>query len=123
MTSPRSDFATAGWAYGPAEAATAVSILQAAGIRVLPHGLQHASVAWHHVTALGGVELRVPVAQAQIAREILNAAPFTRSGGNVWLRLVSGAVMFLCFGLLLPLPSGGLYTVRPAVALAQRLER
>jgi hypothetical protein len=120
MKPHRSDFATAGWAYGPAEVASALSILQAAGIGVLPHGYHHASTAWHYVTALGGVELRVPASQAEIAREILSAMPFTRTRGKVWLGFASACLLLMLAGVAVPPPPGGLYAVRPAVATGKK---
>jgi hypothetical protein len=123
MEPHRSDFATAGWAYGPAEVASALSILQAAGIRVLPHGFHHASAAWHYVTALGGVELRVPASQAEIAREILSAMPFAQSRGNVWLGFASACLLLILAGVAVPPPTGGLYAIRPAAAVAKTPDR
>ena len=121
MTPRSSDFATAGWAYGPSEVAYAICALEAAGIRVLPHGFHHASVAWHHVIALGGVELRVPTAQAEIAREILSSADFSQSRSNAWLLFLAGLMLFLWIGPPL-LPVGGLFIVRPTAAAAQKIQ-
>lgn len=90
---------------------------------MLPHGFHHASAAWHYVTALGGIELRVPASQAEIAREILSAMPFSKSRGNVWLGVVSACLPFLRAGGAVPPPMGGLYAVRPSVAVAKKLER
>ena len=120
MTPRPSDFATAGWAYGPTETASAICALEAAGIRVLAHTLHYATMVPHFMTALGGIELRVPAADAEAAREVLASISFSRARGNIWLRAVGGLMLLLWIGM--PLPASGLYGVRPIAAAPQRIE-
>ena len=109
-----SDFRTVGWAFGMAEAALAVSVLNSAGIYVLLHSHYHASVALQYVTALGGVELRVPSSQAEDAIALLSEASFLRSNSS-WWRVVL-ATVFVLFWFAIPVPPGGLFVARAVVA-------
>ncbi|MCD2182505.1 hypothetical protein [Rhizobium sp. GN54] len=99
----------------------AISILGAAGIFVLPHSYHHASVAWHHVTALGGIELRVPASQAGDAQAILESIDLSQSRRNAWLRAATGILLLIWIGI--PLPAGGLFARRAFPAAEQTVSR
>lgn len=66
-------FTTVAYGYGLAETRVAVSFLEAHGITVTPAAIEHAGYAWQAVTALGGIELRVPTAQAELAARLLHS--------------------------------------------------
>jgi hypothetical protein len=65
------DLVPVGYAYGPMEAAIAFSMLDAAGIIVHVQTQQMGSNAWHNMTALGGMAILVPDAQASDAEALL----------------------------------------------------
>jgi len=117
MISQPSDFRTVGWAFGMADAALAVSMLDSAGIYVLPHCYHHASVSLHHVTALGGVELRVPTSSADDAIAILGDVSFSNAHASRWLGVLAGLMVLFWVGI--PAPPGGLFVRRAVVAGAQ----
>jgi hypothetical protein len=106
-TRPSERFATVAIGYGAAETKVAISALGAYGAIVVAQPLNTASVCWHWVEALGGVEIRTPVEQADLARRLLqeqSAATRTRRRSG-WLKLTMIA-MFLAFGV--PPPSTGI---------------
>lgn len=53
------------------EAAVARSCLEAHGHVIVAMEYNHASVAWHHLVAIGGVGLAAPEAEAEQARTLL----------------------------------------------------
>ena len=118
MISKPSAFATAGWAYGVLDMALAVSLLESEGIYVLQHGYFHATNAPHYATALGGVELRVPLSQVDLARELLAGAEIIRTRESLWMRSLVAAAVFFLNGL--PAPPSGLYPVRSSAVLARQ---
>ncbi len=118
MKRPPPDFATVGWAYGMSEAALAVSVLEAAGVQVLPHTRHMASIAWHQTHALGGIELRVPASQAALASDVLASLqsdkPRRKSVASAILALVILAIVGI------PPPASGFFAVRAAPAATSR---
>ncbi len=62
------------------EAVVAQSCLEAYGHAVVAMEYHHASVAWHHLVAIGGVRLAAPEAEVQQARTLL--AAFAENGGD-----------------------------------------
>jgi hypothetical protein len=107
------NFPTVACAHGLVECAIAVSMLEAAGISVLALPKAMASVTWHWMGALGGIEIRVPVHQAEMAMDILihlDAAPKPRRRSI--FSTVAVAIVFL-WGALhgVPPPASGFYVV------------
>ncbi len=114
-----SDFATVGWAYGQAEAAQAMALLGAAGIKVFPDTWYFASLDWTKTHAFGGIALRVPTDQAADAIALLVEYPITPRPRH-WTRRLLAAAVFTAIFLLMgfPPPPSGLFTAssrRPAV--------
>lgn len=103
-----SEMITVGRAYGTAEAALAMSMLEAYGIKVLPPSWYHMSVNWHLTHALGGIELRVPAAQTGDALEILAGFQVTSRPKSLLRRLfvASIALIVLVLTNFPPPPSG-----------------
>jgi hypothetical protein len=74
-------FETIAWVYSQSELAVLLSLLANEDIYVLPIGRGHASVAWGNTLALGGIEVRVHMAEAENARGLLagiDRTPFRR---------------------------------------------
>lgn len=113
MISQPSDFRTVGWAFGMTDAALAISMLESAGIYVLPHSHHHASVALHHVTALGGIELRVPASTADDAIALLSEVRFSNARSKRWLVVLAGLMVLFWVGI--PAPPAGLFVKRPVI--------
>lgn len=103
-----SELATVGWAYGQADAALAVALLGASGIKVFPHSWYTASVQWHWTHALGGIELRVPASQAPHAIALLADRPSARRPRS-WPRrlLVTAVAIVVLIWMSIPPPSSG----------------
>ncbi len=99
-----SEMITVGRAYGTSEAALAMSMLEAYGIKVLPPSWYHMSVNWHLTHALGGIELRVPASQAGDALEILAGFQVTSRPKSLLVGLFF--VVVLVFANFPPPPSG-----------------
>lgn len=101
---------TVGRAYGVADTALAVAMLNAYGIKVLPDTWHTQSMQWHLAHAFGGVELRVPVSMAGDALDLLagfQAEPRAKSPAK---RLFISAVGLIVLVLLnTPLPASGFY--------------
>lgn len=105
-----SEFITVGWAYGQAEAALAMALLGASGIRGFPHTWHTAAVQWSLTHALGGIELRVPAAQAADAMALLAESPMTSRPRRGLRRLLAAAVMVAAFLLVgAPPPPNGFF--------------
>jgi len=116
------DFATVGRAHGLVECAITVSMLEAAGIQVLANSRQTASLAWHWMSALGGIELCVPAHQVETAIDILasfDPAPKPRRG---IFGTLAFTIFFLCAYVWcsMPPPASGFYVVRPMLPRASR---
>jgi hypothetical protein len=109
-----------GWAYGLGEAAVVVSSLDAAGIHVLAHSRQMASVSWHWTHALGGVALCVPCSQAAIAHEILAEIEPSGSGRRNVARALLAVFVFLWFGV--PPPPSGFFLAHRTLSVRAVLE-
>jgi hypothetical protein len=61
--------------FRPAQLLVIQSVLQQADILVCPIGYHHLTNQWPLALALGGIELRVPEAQADDAHELLESLP------------------------------------------------
>jgi hypothetical protein len=61
--------------FRPAQLLVIQSVLRQAGILVCPIGYHHLTNQWPIALALGGIELRVPEAQADDARALLESLP------------------------------------------------
>jgi len=61
--------------YRPAQLLVIQSLLQQADILVCPTGYHHLTNQWPIALGLGGIELRVPEAQADDARALLESLP------------------------------------------------
>ena len=61
--------------FRPAQLLVIQSVLRQAGILVCPIGYHHLSNQWPYTLALGGIELRVPEAQEDDARALLESLP------------------------------------------------
>jgi len=116
-----SELIAVGWAYGQAEAALALGLLNASGIMVFAHSWHVLSVQWHWTHALGGIELRVPVSQAAAALELLDGFQVTPRPRSLLRRLLTGVIFVAALILVnLPPPSAGFFAAarRPVAALA-----
>jgi hypothetical protein len=65
------DWVTVDRFYHPTEAHIAAGRLEAEGVPVFLLGINHASTNWLITTALGGIQVQVPAANADAARKIL----------------------------------------------------
>lgn len=94
--------------YEPAEALVAQSCLRAYGIIAILPECHHASIAWHHVLALGGLRLCTLDATAEEAKGILAATggdAAAAHGGRHELRKTDMLVAAAAWGVTgLPLP-------------------
>ena len=61
--------------FSPAQMVVVQSLLYQARILVCPIGYHHLTNQWPYALGLGGIELRVPEAQAEDARALLAAMP------------------------------------------------
>jgi hypothetical protein len=108
------DLAPVGHAYGPMEAALAGSMLDAAGIPSYVQARLTAANAWHDMTALGGMAILVPDADADAARALLaDFAPW-RPRRRPLLWAVLGVLAFVLAGI--PPPGSGFFLGRRAEA-------
>lgn len=96
------------------EAAVAQSCLEAHGHAVVAMEYYHATMAWHHLGAIGGVRLAAPEAEVQQARTLL--AAFTENNGERTIdeaegerpspgllkRCISVILLFTLFGIVPP---------------------
>jgi len=107
-----------GRAYGVAETAMAVALLDACGIKVLAPLWYTASVQWHWTQALGGIEICVPVSQAESALEILAELRVSRRPTTcLWRRLVLLAFFVGAFFVAgFPPPPSGFYAAASRAA-------
>ncbi len=91
------------------EGLTARSMLEAYGIQVTLAGYYHGTSTWHHLSAIGGLQIWVMDWQAAAATELLATPPPTgdanpsRSQRPRFSEIVVAAVAFLWAGLPLPL--------------------
>lgn len=67
--------ATLGWVFRPAQLLVVQSLLEQAGIMLCPLSYHYITNDWPIALALGGIELRVPEAQAEEARALLASLP------------------------------------------------
>ncbi len=68
------------------EAAVAQSCLEAHGHAVVAMEYYHATMAWHHLGAIGGVRLAAPEAEVQQARHFSRLSLRTMASG-LWAKL------------------------------------
>jgi hypothetical protein len=113
-------------AYGVAETALAVALLDAHGIKVFAPSWYTASMQWYWTHALGGIDIWVPASQAGSALEILAEFPIShRSTTSVRRRLILLAFFIVAFLLTgFPAPPSGFYAaaarpVPPRVSIPQ----
>lgn len=109
----RSDLVAIGHAYGQADAALALSMLNAAGIPAVSQTGHALSVVWDHAVALGGTAILVPDSEAEAARAVLADYRPTRA------RLGPLAILFFVlawFWAGLPPPASGYFPARAAPA-------
>lgn len=110
--------ATVAIGYGFAETAVTVSFLEAHGIHVVVLPYHLASISWDMTVALGGLEIRVPDAQAETAQLLLAdgspAAPVVAQ--SRWrLRARHIALVLIVLIIQVPPPARGIYFLaRPA---------
>ncbi len=92
-----------------AEARVVVSVLDAEGIPAIVNGLEHASVAWDHQIALGGLRVAVPEVYMEAARSRLQMTDFDPvlwQSQRFWKKWYLYAPFAMIAGLLgIPLPS------------------
>ena len=86
--------------FRPAQLLVIQSVLRQADILVCPIGYHLLSNQWPYALALGGIELRVPEAQADDARALLESLPplplpASQFGETPILRLLVLVVLFL----------------------------
>jgi len=109
-----SELTTVGYAYGQPEAALALARLEAYGIRTFAHSWHTLALSWQWTHALGGIELRVPAAQAEDAAAILASLEMSRRPRKRWLFLLFSLVVLALVNF--PPPPSGFFpaTLRPA---------
>jgi len=98
------DFEVARVVYSLPEAAVLVSKLQAYGIDAFAMPLHFASVSWHFLVAVGGIEIRVPARRYRLAVQLIaDGGPFEAAGEAEMFRrppLLNGLFAFVVlFGL------------------------
>lgn len=106
---------TVGRGYGISDTALAISMLEAAGIKVSAHPWHTVSLTWHKTHAFGGIELQVPTSQVEQAAAVLADFQITTRPKNRLFVLFVGIVVLIAIGA--PPPASGFFAaVRPKLA-------
>jgi len=111
-------YVTIARAYGPSEAAIAISLLRGSGIDVVSDGWQTNVVVWHWAHAMGGTHLRVRPEDVSAALELLDAhGPVAPDRSALWRFIVALIVVFWAG---IPPPPTGFYRAEPQNVVTRR---